>query len=80
MQVEWLKKNLKKFANLTTRVSLVQNLLTTKEIPVSVGAELLDINRTSVYYKGKPVSEEELACIIFTQTILHGVQDKCLHS
>ena len=74
------QKNLKKFANLTTRVSLVQNLLTTKEIPVSVGAELLDINRTSVYYKGKPVSEEELACIIFTQTILHGVQDKCLHS
>ena len=35
MQVEWLKKNLKKFVNLTTRVSLVQNLLTTKEIPAS---------------------------------------------
>ena len=35
MQVEWLKKNLKKFVDLTTRVSLVQNLLTTKEIPAS---------------------------------------------
>ena len=48
--------------DLTTRVNLVQNLLTTKEIPVSVGARLLDINRTSIYYKGTPVSEEELAC------------------
>ena len=62
MQVDWLKKNLKKFVNLTTRVNLVQNLLTTKELPVSVGAKLLDINRTSIYYKGTPVSEAELAC------------------
>ena len=30
MQVDWLKKNLKKFVDLTTRVNLVQNLLTTK--------------------------------------------------
>ena len=62
MQVDWLKKNLKKFVNLTTRVNLVQNLLTTKELPVSVGAKLLDINRTSIYYKGTPVSEAGLAC------------------
>ena len=62
MQVDWLKKNLKKFVDLTTRVSLVQNLLTTKEIPASVGAKLLDINRTSIYYKGTPVSDEELTC------------------
>ena len=48
--------------DLTTRVSLVQNLLTTKEIPASVGAKLLDINRASNYYKGTPVSDEELAC------------------
>ena len=48
--------------DLTTRVNLVQNLLTTKEIPASVGAKLLDINRTSIYYKGIPVSEEELSC------------------
>ena len=62
MQVDWLKKNLKKFVDQTTRVSLVQNLLTTKEIPASVVAKLLDINRTSIYYKGTPVSDEELAC------------------
>lgn len=48
--------------DLTTRVSLVQNLLTTKELPASVGANLLDINRTSIYYKDKPVSEVELEC------------------
>ncbi|MDD3014509.1 MAG: IS3 family transposase [Candidatus Gastranaerophilales bacterium] len=62
MQVDWLKKNLKKFVDLTTRVSLGQNLLTTKEIPASTGARLLDVNRTSIYYKGAPISEEELAC------------------
>ena len=62
MQVDWLKKNLKKFVDLTTRVRLVQNLLTTKEIPASTGAKLLDINRTSIYHKGSPVSYEELTC------------------
>ena len=46
----------------TTRVSLVQNLLKTKELPVSTGASLLDINRTSIYYSGVPVSQEELDC------------------
>ena len=46
----------------TTRVSLVQPLLTTKEIPASVGAKLLGINRTSIYYKGCPISQEELQC------------------
>lgn len=48
--------------DLTTRVSLVQSLSKTKELPVSVGAELMSINRTSVYYKGTGVSEQELAC------------------
>ena len=62
MQVDQLKKNLKKFADLTTRVNLVRNLLTTKELPASVGASLLDINRTSIYYKGSSVSDDELAC------------------
>ena len=57
-----VEKNLKKHLDLTTRVNLVQNLLTTKEIPASVGARLLDINRTSIYYKGAPISDEELAC------------------
>ena len=62
MQVDWLKKNLKKHLDLTTRVNLVQNLLKTKELPVKTGAALLDINRTSVYYKGTPISQEELDC------------------
>ena len=53
---------MKKFANLTTRSKFSQNLLTTKELPVSAGAKLLDINRTSIYYKGASVSEAELAC------------------
>ena len=62
MQVDWLKKNMKKLSDLTTRVNLVRNLSTTKELPVSTGAKLLGINRTSVYYGGIPVSEEELEC------------------
>ena len=62
MQVDWLKKNLKKLSDLTTRVNLVRNLSTTKELPVSTGAKPLGINRTSVYYGGIPVSEEELEC------------------
>ena len=87
MQVDWLKKNLKKFADLTTRVNLVRNLLTTKELPTSVGASLLDINRTSIYYKGSPVSDDELACkeIIdhlhtSIRIIQPEVQDRCLHN
>ena len=48
--------------DLTTRVNLVRNLLKTKELPVKTGAALLDINRTSVYYKGTPISQEELDC------------------
>ena len=62
MQVDWLKKNLKKHLDLTTRVNLVQNLLKTKELPVKTGAALLDINRTSVYYKGTRISQKELDC------------------
>ena len=36
--------------------------MTTKELPVSTGADLADINRTSIYYEGSPVSDEELQC------------------
>ena len=62
MQVDWLKKNLKKHLDLTTRVNLVRNLLKTKEFPIKTGAELLGINRTSVYYNGTSISQEELEC------------------
>ena len=85
MQVDWLKKNLKKFADLTTRVNLVRNLLTTKELPASVGASLLDINRTSIYYKGSPVSDDmnwhvKRSLIISIRIIQPRVQDRCLHN
>ncbi len=46
--------------NLATRVSLVQNLLTTEELPVSVAAELAGISRSSVYYRPSGPSDEEL--------------------
>ena len=50
--------------DLTTRVNLVKNHLKNKEsnLPVSVVAKLASINRTSIYYKGTPVSDEELEC------------------
>ena len=60
MQVDWMKKNLRNCLDLSTRVNLVQNLSKTKELPVTIGAELLGINRTSVYYKGSEVSIQEL--------------------
>ncbi len=64
MQVDWLKKNLRKCLDLTTRVNLVRSLSNDagQKIPVSVAAELTGINRTSIYYKGSPVSEIGLAC------------------
>ena len=49
-------------SDLTTRVNLVRNLSTTKELSVSTSSKLLGINRTSVYYEGLPVSQEELEC------------------
>lgn len=45
-----------------TRQNILKNLSTTKELPVSTGAKLLDINRTSIYYKPVGISEEEIAC------------------
>lgn len=62
MQVDWLKKKSEEICEPDYESKFSQNLLTTKELPVSVGANLLDINRTSIYYKGMPVSEAELAC------------------
>lgn len=50
--------------DLTTRVDLVRSLSKSdeKKIPVSVAAGLVGVNRSSIYYKGTPVSEEELCC------------------
>lgn len=57
-----VEKNLKKYLDRTTKQSILQNLLTTKELPLSTAAVLLDLNRTSIYYTPVGVSEEELAC------------------
>ena len=48
--------------DLTTRVNLVRNLLKTKEIPAKTGAALVKVNRTSIYYHGVSMSQEELDC------------------
>ena len=49
-----------------TRISILQNLLKTKEVPVSMGAKLLDVNRTTVYYTPVGISNEELECKAIT--------------
>ena len=41
MQVDWLKKNLKKLSDLTTRVNLVRNLSTTKVLTICIRIILL---------------------------------------
>ena len=62
MQVDWLKKNMRKYLDRDTRISILQNLSKTKEVPVSMGAKLLDVNRTTVYYTPVSISNEELEC------------------
>jgi len=44
----------------TTRVNLVKSLSKTKELPIRVAAELLAVNRTSIYYRGTPISDMEI--------------------
>lgn len=44
----------------TTKLNLVKSLSKTKELPVRIGAELLDINRTSIYYLHAGPSDQEL--------------------
>ena len=46
----------------TGKANLLKNLLTSKDIPVSTAASLLDVNRTSIYYKGRCISQFELDC------------------
>ncbi len=50
--------------DLTTRVNLVRSLSKTedKAIPVSVAANLVNVNRTSIYYSAPRPSEDELEC------------------
>ncbi|MFQ7353349.1 MAG: transposase [Coprococcus phoceensis] len=61
MQVDWLKKS-EEICGPDYESKFSPKPLMNKEIPASVGAKLLDINRTSIYYKSLPISEEELEC------------------
>ena len=84
MQVDWLKKS-EEICGPDYESKFSPKPLMTKEILASVGAKLLDINRTSIYSKTSPVSDEELACkeissTIFIRIIQPGVQGKCLHN
>ena len=84
MQVDWLKKNLKKFADQTTRVNLVRNLLTTKEIPASVGAYYSILTVQAFIIKAYPSQKKSWSAkrllIICIQTIQLGEQGKCQHN
>lgn len=44
----------------TTRVNLLKNLTKSQEISISTASKLLDVNRTSAYYKKPSPSEKEL--------------------
>ena len=58
-QLKWLKKNLASTMTRAERVVLVEQ--DSKEISLTAQAKLLSINRTSIYYKPVPSSEEEIA-------------------
>lgn len=60
-QVDWLKINLKNCLDLVGRVNLLRAQKDNKELPLSTIAKLLDINRSSAYYKSKDPSETKLA-------------------
>lgn len=49
--------------DLTTRVNLVRNLSTseTESLSISEAAKLVGVSRTSIYYQGREISEDELA-------------------
>ena len=75
------QKNLKKCADLTLKVSLVQSLLTTKELLSSVGAGLLGpastIRDSPPQRKNWPVRRSWIA---FIRIIQPGEQDRCRHN
>ena len=74
MQVDWLKKNLRRLLDQDTKTSLLQSLSKSracasgrereKKLSVRIAAVLLGLNRTSIYYKHRnnKSAEEELAC------------------
>ncbi|MGI9860448.1 IS3 family transposase [Moorella naiadis] len=74
-QLAWLKKNLVSDLTRAERVALVE--WDNSEIPIMAQAELLGLNRTSLYYKPVEPSPEEVAIKrrideIYTQTPFYG--------
>jgi len=63
------EENLKNCSDRTMRVNIVRNLLKTKNLPAKTGAELLDVNRTSIYYQRPSASDEDLECKEFIDHI-----------
>nr|WP_249226453.1 IS3 family transposase [Alicyclobacillus mengziensis] len=57
-EVEWLKKNLASNRTRTDRVAMVEH--DSDELSISRQAELLSLNRTSLYYTPVAVSDEEI--------------------
>lgn len=69
MQVDWPKKS-EEICGPDYESTFSPKLLTTKEIPASIGAKLLDINRTSIYYKeAQPVNNKPNTNIIMYTTV-----------
>ena len=74
MQVDWLKKNLRRLLDQDTKTSLLQSLSKSracasgrereKKLSVRIAAGLPGLNRTSIYYKHRnnKSAEEEPAC------------------
>lgn len=74
MQVDWLKKNLRRLLDQDTKTGLLQSLSKSracasgrereKKLSVRIAAGLPGLNRTSIYYKHRnnKSAEEELAC------------------
>ena len=58
-QVDWLKKNLRKCLDPTGKVNILRAQRIEKELPISTVADLLGVNRTSVYFKPSGPSEQE---------------------
>ena len=82
MQVDWLKKNLRRLLDQDTKTSLLQSLSKSracassgereKKLSVRIAAGLPGLNRTSIYYKHRnnKSAEEELACrLLSTESI-----------
>lgn len=57
-EVSWLKKNLVETKSRKERMGMIEK--GDKKLSMTRQAELLDINRTSLYYRPVPISQEEL--------------------